>query len=384
MKASIRDAETLNTLSPREVAAYLRSRHWKQFERLGRRGEVWTLEPESGQSFEVLLPLDRALADYTRRMADILSALEKIEERSQLEIFKDVAESTLDIVRIRLAGSDFEDGSIPLETGVRLVEQTQNLVLSAACATVNPQSVYQTRKPPKATDYMKKVRLGQTEYGSFVLTIQSIVPPKLTGQALFSELDEPFERQVILKLATALQATRQAADLASTSADLRPFHDAVPHGISANLCDAIAGLFVGSNAQSLGVSFSWAPVRSLITPIANHVEFSPDVIPVIQEAARIFRDTAPVEDFVLFGPVIKLESENMFEGRATVAGVVEGKVRKVRVDLDKQDYRTAYDAHGKLEVQAIQCVGELVKDGTTYVLHNAHDIRIVNLRGASF
>ncbi len=377
MKATIRDAETLSTLSPREVAAYLRSRHWKQFERLGNRGEVWTLALESGEAFEVLLPLDRALGDYTRRMADILLALEKIEERSQLEIFKDVTESTLDIVRIRLISAAFEDGSVPLETGVRLVEQTHNLVLSAACATVKPQPVYQTRKASQAAEYMKKVRLGQTELGSFVLTIQSLVPPKLAAPVLFSELDEPFERQVILKLATALRATRQAADRASTSADLQPFHDAVPNGVSANLCDAIAGLFSGSNAQTLGVSFSWAPVRALTEAVTSHIEFTSDVIPVIEEAARIFRDTAPVEDFVLFGPVVRLESENMFEGRVTVAGMDDGIVRKVRIDLDKDDYRLAYEAHGAR--QPIQCEGELVKDGTTYILQNARAFRIESL-----
>src|SRR5438034_1338067 len=83
----------------------------------------------------------------------------------------------------------------PLEDGAQFFENAKDLILAAACAADTPRSYYPTRKPAKAMEYLRKTRLGQTETGSFVLTILSRVPPSLSASnGVLFEIEEPFER----------------------------------------------------------------------------------------------------------------------------------------------------------------------------------------------
>lgn len=371
MKAIVQDTEVLKSLAPLEIAAYLRGQHWRQVEWIGRKGTVWASTLEGGGEVEALLPTDRTLRDYPDRMRDLLDLLAKVEDRSQLEILEDISTSTEDVIRLRLVSPAIESGRISIDSGVRVFEGAYDLVFAAACAVIQPRPVYPTRKPQQAVDYMKKVKLGQTERGSYVLTVHSAVPPQLQAQnqqGLF-ELEEPFERQVMLKLASALGAVQVAAEKAGTMGDLQPFNEAVPFGVSSNLCDAISKLVSASEAKTLTVGFSWATIRPTSAEITRKVVIDADVVPVLQEAARIFRASTPIDNFEILGWVVKLESEDASKsGRVTVATEIDGRIRKVQVDLEGEDYEGAITAHR--DRQAVRLIGKLVKDNRNYVLHN--------------
>ena len=45
------------------------------------------------------------------------------------------------------------------------------MLLAAACAARNPQPFYRAGSNKEAMDYMRRVKLGQTEHGSFVVTL---------------------------------------------------------------------------------------------------------------------------------------------------------------------------------------------------------------------
>ena len=52
-------------------------------------------------------------------------------------------------------------------------------MLAAACAAIEPRAVYAARKPERAMAYLRQIRLGPTEAGSFVVTVESPVAPRL-------------------------------------------------------------------------------------------------------------------------------------------------------------------------------------------------------------
>jgi signal transduction histidine kinase len=318
MKATIRDSSVLMSMGPLAVATYLRSKNWRQVEVIGDKGSVWMLHSDDRQEFEILLPSNRGLRDFASRMSDVLQTLEVVEShesnepRSQLDILTDITNATSDLLRIRLASANVENGTLPIEQGVRVVEHARDLLLAAACATVEPRALYETKKAAQAVDYLRQVRIGQTERGSFVLIIQSEVPPRLAfqDQPALLEIEEPFERRVMLTLAGALTAARNAAQHAGATGNWQPFTDAVREGVSANLCEAIAGLAEDGGPDSVAMSFSWAPGRALLHQAPERVLVSPEMIPVLREGARIFRGSAPLEDFELRGEVSRsVESE---------------------------------------------------------------------------
>ena len=147
-------------------------------------------------------------------------------------------------------------------------------------------------------------------------------------------------------------------------------------GVSANLCEALVGLAQVSPSDGLDIGISWSPNRAVAGSTPQRVVLSADTIPLIKEAARLFRETGPVEDFELQGGVVGLSrGEGAPIGRVTVAGFIEGRARKVLIDLPEPDYTTAWRAH-KAEA-IVLCTGELVKEGRSFRLLNPRHFRML-------
>jgi hypothetical protein len=361
------DTESLRALRPLELAAYLRSRGWREAERLGERASVWLAE-RGGEELEILLPLDPALGDYLPRIAEAVSTLEAAESRPAAELLGDVAAATADTVRFRFLGPPFEQHSVTVERGVHIHENVRELLLAAACAAVGPRAVFSSRKPSRALEYLTTVQLAPPARGSYVVTVRSPVPPALSHPgAPLPETDEPFERRVISTLVTALEGAHRASLRAISSAAFQPFHEEVGAGVSANLCEALAELVARSGARTCEVTVAAAPSRPGLEE--RHVSFAAGMAPVLREAARVFRASAPREDFELEGLVLRLERvAGAPTGTVTIAGVVDASLRKVRVELAASDYPVAIEAHR--EGRPVRCEGELVREGRTYVLRH--------------
>lgn len=368
--------ESLRALRLTDLASYLRSRGWKQTQRLGDAGTVWELSCGDDE-YEVLLPAHQRVADYVQRIADILETVAVVEARSVSEVVRDLEVASADVVRVRLTDDGLRDGSIPLDDGVQLVEKARDLVVAAACAAVRPRAVYHARRPERVGEHLKRVRLGQTERGSYTIIIRWQVPPRLVVQGQVDLFQEPFERQVTLTLAHAVAASTAAAQTAAATADWTPFNDAVPKGVSANLCEALAGLGGERADRSVDFRFSWSPVREVQEGTPCDVSVPAETLPILEEAARVFRDQSPRDGFELTGTVVGLRrDEGSPIGTVTVAGVVDGNMRKIRVALVDPDYDKAIEAHQGQETTRFSCVGELVREGRSFVLQTPRRVQV--------
>lgn len=390
MKATITDTEALQSLGPAEVALYLRSHEWKLSREIGNKGAVWRKNQGMLHAPELLLPLRHDLDDYAERMAEVLQTLETDEGRSQLDVLHEITDSTADIVRIRLQGPVFEDGSVPIDQAAQVVDQAREMMLAAACSTVQPRLVFRTRKPLQATEYLHHVRLGQTERGSYILNLRSAVPPRFREAANSSEIiglpkllssvierDEPFERRVTLMLARSLGVIRSALASVAVTGDIAPFQAAAAEGVSANLCAALAGLNVGSNAQTVEISLRWSPMRPL-PPGTEQGRFrlSADALITLAEVARELKERTAYEDFELNGVVTALHREQgEGKGRITVTGLVDGSLRKILLELEPTDYKHALYAHS--QQLSVACEGELEREGRSYRLLNPRKFVVI-------
>jgi hypothetical protein len=294
MNVKITDATALSVLRPLEVVSYLRSNGWRKGGEQPGNWSRWLRADRDGDEFEVTVPLNHQFRDFAARMGDVLQVLAACEGRSQLQILRDLQVMGADVIRLRLVDAEFADATVPLDEGVIFVERSRDLMLAVACAVVNPRAYYPSRKPAQAIDYIRKARLGQTEAGSFVVTILSLVPPSLSapdGQLI--AMEEPYERQVTQRLAIALNAVRQAAEDAATTGQVNRFVEAVPSGVSANLCDALAGMgSFSEGSRRLAIEFSWSRNRPLArsAEVPNQVFFDSDAFPLIRQPPFISRN----------------------------------------------------------------------------------------------
>lgn len=378
MKVDIRDSDSVRALRSLEVAAYLRANAWSQ-QRLQYPVSIWTKDGADAP-FEVLLPLDTAQRDYALRMGELLQTLAIAEDRSPIDVYSDLLTTCADVIRVRIDDPRLLDGTLPIETHSIVAQRVRDLLLAAACSALSRRAVWHNRKPAQAVEHLRRLRVGQTERGSYVITIISEVSPELHHRPANDHVEErpPYERQVTAMLAGALGSLARAAERAALTQEFKSFEEAVADGVSANLCDAVAGLWGDdSHHRTLEFQFSWSPARPMELAVPNRVRIAPDRIPTIREASRLLKERSPCEDFELEGAVVKLEKEeSSLRGWITVIGAVDAKPSRVMVELCEPFYQIAIRAH--LQEMPFRCVGTLVRDGRGYMLRDPRDVAIAN------
>jgi hypothetical protein len=377
MKVAIRDSDALRAVRPLDLAGYLRAKGWTKASEIDGRAALWTLHDE-----EILAPFASEVADYHRRVAEAIAVLAQVEDRSEGDVWSDIASAGFDVVRVRAGGEDRAQGTISIEDGVWLFERSRDLLTAAACAAHSPRTVYHTRRPTPAVDYMQRVRLGQTEVGSFVVCLLSPVPPELQPglPAVDPEdvTDEPFERRVTTTLMQSLSALNRAAGQAMAGGSITPFDETVALGVSANLCEAVVALHQVARTKELEVSMKWAAVRPP-GPKAptSRVRVGRDMVEPLREVARVFREKQPQKAAEVTGYVVKLaREESEMLGHATVWGTVSGLTghRRVTLELAGQLYEDALHAHR--DGEAVRAVGELRREGRGYGLHGVRTLEV--------
>ena len=174
----------------------------------------------------------------------------------------------------------------------------------------------------------------------------------------------------------SLEALRAASRRAAAIGSVTPYLEAIGQGVSANLCDAIAGLLAVSPGYGLEVQTAWSQTRPLVETTASRISFDSDSAPLIEEAARRFRETAPLEDFEVEGFVVRLDRDpTASEGGVTILASVDGQLRRIGVLLDGSQYSLALQAHD--ERRAVRCVGDLIREGKGYRLQKPRHFTIM-------
>ncbi len=372
MNPTIFEREDVRALNPGDVSLYLQMKGWRKTADLGDKGSVWLLG-HGNASADLMLPMRRDLKDFELRMSQLIRTLVDVEKRAAQEILTDISVPSADVVRVRVFSDDDSSGTLALERAVLLVKHALELIAAAACSAVEKKSHFASRKPQQVTRYLSQVRMGQTEFGSFVLTILTPVPPALAQHEMPELGSEPYERRVTRTLVGALTALGEAAHAAGPE-NMQPFVDAVDDGVSANLCDAIVGLVSTSPDHEIDIGISWSKARP--QPEQRTVRIGADDAALIAEAAKHFRETAILEDFELHGFVTNLERGPLVtEGDIKVSEVVGGKVRKISIRLDSRDYAAAAAAH--VAIRPIKCIGELVKHGRGLRLESPRQFEVM-------
>ena len=237
----------------------------------------------------------------------------------------------------------------------------------AACSLRDLQPVYRAGANREAADLVKQVRLGQTEQGSFVVTLLTpVVPPPIP--ALFPDPDDlnaPIERRMTRRLVEALTAARQATER-TAAGDESAFGDAVASGVSANLCEALVRLIEPFPMLDCGVS--WARTRPVTVP-GTVVRFGRADAALLREAARSLRDRLPRPDVRLYGFVRLLKrGEADDDGTIGLVADIDGQRQSVTAVLGQLDYERAVQAHGDRALVVL--AGDLERMGQRWRLLN--------------
>lgn len=375
MKATVRDLDVLNAIQPLQVATYLRANGWHEQSRIADKATVWIQMTNSGEEFEILLPLKPESRDFPLLISQVLETLEIAERRSQLEILSALTTSSADVILVRVNHPDAVDGSMPIDDCVLLLQSARNMMMSAACSALEPKAYFPSRKPNQATKYLNRVCLGQTERGSYILTVISpvVAPVADRVKEVSSSRQDPFERKVTKTLIQALEAIRIAVEQAGSPHNLEPFNTTVQKGVSSNLCEALMEMNKGGRNTGLTIEVSWSSILSRPSDVPQKVTLPASAIPVIEAVAEKFK-TYLLKKIELRGEVIKLQRLGGETGKVTILSAIEDKQRRIKVELTREEYELATKAHQ--ECIPVVCYGNLIKEGRSFELQNPQNFAL--------
>ena len=363
MKVSIRDRDALLAVSPAALSAYARTAGWSQQAPFQVHSEVYVGEGLP----EIIVPHTEDLGDYANIVASLIDTFAAVADQDQTTVYRDLITADRDIVRVRAIDRDYS-GSLPVGAGADLVCSSRDMLLAAACSLANPRRFYRPGANREATEYMGRVKLGQTDQGSFVVTLLSPVVSPPIQRSLSPDsgtCDAPFERRVSMRLAEALAGTRKAIDK-TNGGDATAFPTSVDEGVSAELCDALRRLT--ETVPSIDVSVVWARTRPR-NELRTVVRFAAHDGPILREASRAFRSREPRAGVTLVGFVqqlVRSEAGTETDGAVTLRTSIEGQNQSVKVVLPQPDYQRAIQAHEQKALVVMQ--GDLERTGQRWRL----------------
>lgn len=369
MTVYVQDHAALRAVSPTSLSAYARGAGWRKLERYGDHSDVYTAEGKP----EVIIPRTERLGDYAQVVGQLIGIFAKEASLDHLSVYRALVTTDRDAVRLRVPdGAD--DGSLPLAAATALVRGAWDLLLAAACSLRRPQAVFRAGANREAIELLRQVRLGQTEQGSFAITLLTpVVPPPMPMLLAGGESAViPDARRLTLRLREALTAVRAATESASTG-DGAAFSDVMERGVSANLCEALDRLIQPFSGLDIGLSWARTRPETSLPPVFR---FAKTDTPILREAARTFRNRAPKPDVALYGFVrILKRKEAERDGTIVLTTSLDGKERSVRALLPQADYERALEAHGQRAVIGIK--GDLEQVGGLRQLLNPRITAVV-------
>ena len=376
MSAHVTETTLAETVNPLGVHAYLAANGWiRTGPYRGDMADIYCLRDDRHQT--VLVPASATFADYVTRIVQLAVILGRVENRRETAVLADLSLADVDLIRIRLPET-LDHSSIPLSAGVDLLQESRKLLLAAACSASRPQRMFRAGRHQQAAAYVDKVRLGQTEPGSFVLNMLAPISPSLmkSDPTQLSLLD-PFERRATRMLVSGLRAAREATVRVNRGDGIGAFEERVGKGVSANLCEAAANLV--DTGKGLDVSVSWALTRQPDEEQMGGraaVAFAPSDALVLHEAARVLTERQERIDERIEGYVSALaRDQSEPEGRVTVKAVLDGALTSVKVDFDPPEYSMIADAHDRR--LSVSLEGDLRRDGQRWHLMNPRDLTII-------
>jgi hypothetical protein len=352
----------------------------------GTRGQALQFRHSAMSGVDLLLPLTRDLGDYAQRMADLVVALATIEQRPLWEILNDLSGPSGDLFRVKIDGAVTSQGSFPLDDAIKLFQGGRQVLWASAFGLLRPEPLHPHRKIKQVEDFMKTCRLGQTERGSFVATIFAPVPPEI--QPAFANLDagefqleqQPFARQVTTRVMSSLGLMAGAIQNGKPEQLL----DAVPQGVSANLCDALVMMKPPGDQSRLDVGVTWSRNRpQLPADVPRSVSFPQEAFTVIEEVGRQLcrRLIAKTEQFR--GKILSVKRALRplipeVAGWMVMATDVNGTPARVKADLVSDDFALACEAlRDDLSVE----VGGVIRHDVMareYVLTEPSELRVLS------
>jgi hypothetical protein len=351
----------LRSLEYEDLIEYLSNTDW-QLEEPSDRWIVFVgSEDIDGNSLAIVLPSDETAPDLYKYTANAINILSAVRDLPPEDIITEVRYYDRDVLRVRnLEKGDVE--SISLKTAAKQVAELRQLVAysalsEAALSEDRPKPFFLNTRASVAQRMVERYQFGHTFRGSFGFTVESPKVSKESFAIIKSMLPEivddqktvPLGRRVMERIVRGLLITEEA----TSDRDANKIINGYDRGFNANMCRAIVNMSLGKKVP-MEYRVSW----SAVMPPSDEAIIDTGPIQLreygyehLDYAAEILSELEP-EEVTITGQVKVLSADDNPLGLDTSRSIIirwfddmEGRTNNVHVQLEKDDYLTAIQAH---------------------------------------
>lgn len=344
---------------------FLTAQGFIQTEILSNRAVIF--ESKSGHS--VLLPLSKDFADFPLRVADLVSSLAEILTLDRDSLSKTISSVGYDIFKIR-TGIGRESFSVDLDDALDFLHNGYALVdYSAVLATSkNKISYIQGRRTNEVASYLDTVRMGQTEPGSFVLTLllpncdkSNLIDDKASIVGLGQKVSDA--------LVKGLQSSKAALDESLKIAGAR-------RTFTANFANALAEIVGRSAEVQIGLD---QRARNQM----HKVSFKRHDEGHLREIAEVMTPKEQSQFSNIVGTVVNVaEPRGQRNGTFVVETLLDGAIKNVRIPFSRKDRKNVIKAFDEKADFSVQIEGTLTKHVSgRFSLENPADLLLIQRGG---
>lgn len=341
----------LAVVAPSLLKAYLSRSGWEKAEIKNKTLTKYVYK--SDHNLSVFVPEDRGSRDYSFLNEKVITIISQVEGRSKEAVLHNVLSLNQDELRFQFEGTSAKSGSLPLGYLISSAKAIQDAIIYAACAEIKPQPFYQ-RKLKDAIQRSKKARFGQTEYGSFILSIVMPFDPPVRDSQSGEAPDDPFGRRVMTRLVRGVTKAVKVAEDGETI-DLENEYKT---GLNANISESLADL--ADDGLGIEVSFSCRWSGSLGVPkdvVTEPIKLDSTTFSNLVSIGKRLRGPSISKDVAIEGFIVALSREDAMDGGDDGDDFLERTVvvrpdasedlptKSIRIPLSVVDYNRACDAH---------------------------------------
>jgi hypothetical protein len=334
------DLPGLESVRPEDVQQYLLHAGWQKTPPHYQGALTYGRAAPKKGKVSVLVPLDRAFADYKRRMAELVDALAAFEQRSAVDVVGDLLLPPGDAIHCRIQSDAVQSGLIPLEDSIRIRQAQKQLLLACAHSELEAKTHFPRLAHAEALELLRSCREAPSARGSYRTTLLVPVDPAV-GQTPV----DPYPRRVTRKLMEALDETARLCE----TQDAEGLLSHAREGVSANFLSALSEMRPSGAQSYVEIDVAWSRARPTPPMKRTKVRFSEGVFGFLAEAGRTLRDKTPVTGVEVEGFVVRLAGEKGAKGPGVVVVAAQLPDRPgtsmVHVELGREEYGTAIDAH---------------------------------------
>jgi hypothetical protein len=371
----------LDTLTPEQVAAYLRRKGWRALDYPN--PTLLVFGAPQDEDLSLVLPSRQEFSDYPAKLRDGIRLLSAVYNQEFQTIVHNVAHWDRDVFKIRLDSPSGEQ-LLPLHFASQIISKYRDFVAYAAATETEPRRFF-AKLTGSGREFVDKCMFGHTFVGSFGITIEC--PLDLAPQLPLPGMPppRPFRRAVTERIATGYSNTLTAVEKDDPDIIVRN-HNV---GFSGNMCELLSDIYELSEGRSVSHRMIWAP--ELSPP--QHLVITEQPIGLDERAYRVLKAASdalqtveePNEDKIISGRITNLRSdmppvhsEEYELATRTIVVLWEMEKQqplKVHIALPLDQYLLACDAHK--DGRKVRIFGKPRKIGKFWHLLEHHRFEVV-------